>query len=128
VERCAKRLVDRVSSTAMVGDLEVNLTASVGVCVYPDFAEDVDSLLERADAAMYAAKESGRNQYQVFADAMLKESQDRMSMDTALRHALAREELFLHYQPLVSLTTGPRGWHGGAAALAPSQAGRDLHR
>jgi diguanylate cyclase (GGDEF)-like protein len=106
VERCAKRLVDRVSSTAMVGDLEVNLTASVGVCVYPDFAGDVDSLLERADAATYAAKENGRNQYQVFADAMLKESQDRMSMDTALRHALAREELFLHYQPLVSLTTG----------------------
>ena len=106
VERCAKRLVDRVSSTALVGELEVNLTASVGVCVYPDFAEDVDSLLERADAATYAAKEGGRNQYQVFADAMLKQSQDRLSMDTALRHALTREELFLHYQPLVSLTTG----------------------
>jgi diguanylate cyclase (GGDEF)-like protein/PAS domain S-box-containing protein len=106
VERCAKRLVDRVSSTALVGDMEVNLTASVGVCVYPDFAEDVDSLLERADAATYAAKGNGRNQYQVFSEAMLKESQDRLSMDTALRHALVREELFLHYQPLVSLTTG----------------------
>jgi diguanylate cyclase (GGDEF)-like protein/PAS domain S-box-containing protein len=106
VERCAKRLVDRVASTAMVGDLEVNLTASVGVCIYPDFAGDVDSLLERADAAMYAAKENGRNQYQMFADAMLKASQERLSMDTALRHALAREEMFLHYQPLVSLVTG----------------------
>ena len=106
VERCAKRLVDRVSSTAQVGDMEVNLTASVGVCVYPDFAEDVDSLLERADAATYAAKENGRNQFQVFSEAMLKESQERLSMDTALRHALVREELFLHYQPLVSLTTG----------------------
>jgi diguanylate cyclase (GGDEF)-like protein/PAS domain S-box-containing protein len=106
VQRCAKRLVDRVASTALVGDMEVNLTASVGVCVYPDFAEDVDSLLERADAATYAAKSNGRNQFQVFADAMLKESQERLSMDTALRHALVREELFLHYQPLVSLTTG----------------------
>jgi EAL domain-containing protein (putative c-di-GMP-specific phosphodiesterase class I) len=106
VERCAKRLVDRVASTAVVGDMEVNLTASVGVCVYPDFAEDVDSLLERADAATYAAKGNGRNQFQVFSDAMLKESQERLSMDTALRHALVREELFLHYQPLVSLTTG----------------------
>jgi EAL domain-containing protein (putative c-di-GMP-specific phosphodiesterase class I) len=63
-------------------------------------------MLERADAATYVAKENGRNQYQMFADAMLKESQERMSMDSALRHALAREELFLHYQPLVSLTTG----------------------
>jgi diguanylate cyclase (GGDEF)-like protein/PAS domain S-box-containing protein len=106
VERCAKRLVDRVSSTAVVGDMEVNLTASVGVCIYPDFAEDVDSLLERADAATYAAKGNGRNQFQVFSEAMLKESQERLSMDTALRHALVREELFLHYQPLVSLTTG----------------------
>jgi diguanylate cyclase (GGDEF)-like protein len=106
VERCAQRLVDRVANTAMVGDIEVNLTASVGVCIYPDFAQDVDSLLERADAAMYAAKESGRGQYQMFAEAMLKASQERMSMDTALRHALAREEMFLHYQPIVSLTTG----------------------
>jgi diguanylate cyclase (GGDEF)-like protein len=106
VERCAKRLVDRVSSTAVVGDMEVNLTASVGVCVYPDFAEDVDSLLERADAATYAAKSNGRNQFEVFSEAMLKESQERLSMDTALRHALVREELFMHYQPIVSLTTG----------------------
>jgi diguanylate cyclase (GGDEF)-like protein/PAS domain S-box-containing protein len=106
VERCAQRLVDRVANTAMVGDIEVNLTASVGVCIYPDFAQDVDSLLERADAAMYAAKENGRSQYQMFAEAMLKASQERMSMDTALRHALARDEMFLHYQPIVSLTTG----------------------
>jgi len=106
VERCAKRLVDRVASTAIVGEMEVNLSASVGVCIYPDFAGDVDSLLERADAAMYAAKENGRAQYQMFSDAMLKASQERLSMDTALRHALAREEMFLHYQPIVSLTTG----------------------
>jgi diguanylate cyclase (GGDEF)-like protein/PAS domain S-box-containing protein len=106
VERCAKRLVDRVASTAVVGDMEVNLTASVGVCIYPDFAGDVDSLLERADAAMYAAKENGRSQYQMFSDAMLKASQERLSMDTALRHALTREEMYLHYQPIVSLTTG----------------------
>jgi EAL domain-containing protein (putative c-di-GMP-specific phosphodiesterase class I) len=66
----------------------------------------VDSLLERADGATYAAKENGRNQYQLFSEAMLKESQDRLSMDTALRHALTREELYVHYQPLVSLTTG----------------------
>ncbi|MGP8259292.1 MAG: EAL domain-containing protein [Acidobacteriaceae bacterium] len=106
VERCAQRLVNLIASTAQVGDKEVNLTASVGVCVYPDFAGDVDTMLERADAATYVAKENGRNQYQMFADAMLKESQERMSMDSALRHALAREELSLHYQPLVSLTTG----------------------
>ncbi len=106
VAGCAQRLVELISSTAQVGAMEVNLTASVGVCVYPDFAGNVDNMLERADAATYVAKANGRNQYQMFADAMLKQSQERMSMDSALRHALAREELFLHYQPLVSLTTG----------------------
>jgi diguanylate cyclase (GGDEF)-like protein/PAS domain S-box-containing protein len=106
VERCAKRLVDRVSSAAMIGELEVNLTASVGVCIYPDFGSDADTLLERADAAMYSAKEKGRNQYRIFADEMLRASQERLSMDTALRHALAREEMYLHYQPIVSLSTG----------------------
>jgi diguanylate cyclase (GGDEF)-like protein/PAS domain S-box-containing protein len=128
VERCAKRLVDRVAGTAMVGELEVNLTASVGVCVYPDFAGDVDSLLERADAAMYAAKENGRNQYRMFADAMLKASQERLSMDTALRHAIAREEMFLHYQPIVSLSAGRvvgmeallRWHHPKLGVIAPS--------
>jgi diguanylate cyclase (GGDEF)-like protein/PAS domain S-box-containing protein len=106
VERCAQRLVDLIASTAQVGDMEVNLTASVGVCIYPDFAGDVDNMLERADAAMYVAKANGRNQYQMFADAMLKQSQERLSMDAALRHALVRDELFMHYQPLVSLSTG----------------------
>jgi diguanylate cyclase (GGDEF)-like protein/PAS domain S-box-containing protein len=106
VELCARRLVDRVAGTGTIGEIEMNLTASVGVCIYPDFAEDVDSLLERADAAMYAAKGQGGNRHQVFTDAMLRESQDRMSMDGALRHALAREELFLHYQPIVSLIAG----------------------
>ncbi|MGA2437541.1 MAG: EAL domain-containing protein [Acidobacteriaceae bacterium] len=106
VERCAQRLVDLIASTAQVGEMEVNLTASVGVCIYPDFAGDVDNMLERADAATYVAKANGRNQYQMFADAMLKQSQERMSMDAALRHALVREELFMHYQPLVSLATG----------------------
>ena len=63
-------------------------------------------MLERADAATYVPKANGRNQYQMFADAMLKQSQNRMSMDAALRHALVRDELFMHDQPLVSLTTG----------------------
>jgi diguanylate cyclase (GGDEF)-like protein len=128
VERCAQRLVDLISSTAHVGEMEVNLTASVGVCVYPDFAGDVDTMLERADAATYVAKANGRNKYQMFADEMLKQSQDRMSMDAALRHALVRDELFMHYQPLVSLTTGRvvgmesllRWHHPKLGLLAPS--------
>lgn len=106
VEHCAANLITRMSPEMRIEEQLVNVTLSVGVCVYPDFATDAKHLLKRADAAMYVAKESGRNQYQVFSEDMLKESVDRLSMEHSLRHALANDELSLHYQPQISLTTG----------------------
>jgi diguanylate cyclase (GGDEF)-like protein/PAS domain S-box-containing protein len=106
VEQCAAKLVSKMSPEISIDEYLVNVTASVGVCIYPDFATDAKHLLKRADAAMYAAKENGRNQYQIFSEDMLKETADRLSMEHALRHALANEELSMHYQPQISLTTG----------------------
>jgi EAL domain-containing protein (putative c-di-GMP-specific phosphodiesterase class I) len=84
----------------------VQLTASVGVCIYPDFAADAKHLLKRADSAMYAAKENGRNQHQIFSESMLQETAERLTMEHALRHALTNGELSMHYQPQISLTSG----------------------
>jgi diguanylate cyclase (GGDEF)-like protein/PAS domain S-box-containing protein len=106
VEQCAANLVTKLSPEISIDEHLVNVTASVGVCIYPDFASDAKHLLKRADSAMYAAKESGRNQHQIFSEDMLKETADRLSMEHALRHALANKELSLHYQPQISLTTG----------------------
>jgi len=106
VEQCAVNLVAKLAPEIAVEDQMVQLTASVGVCVYPDFAADAKHLLKRADSAMYAAKEGGRNQHQIFSEDMLKETANRLSMEHALRHALANGELCMHYQPQVSLTTG----------------------
>jgi diguanylate cyclase (GGDEF)-like protein/PAS domain S-box-containing protein len=106
VELCATNLVARLSPEIKIEDYLVNVTASVGVCVYPDFASDAKHLMKRADSAMYAAKERGRNQYQVFTEDMLKETADRLTMEHALRHALSNGELELHYQPQLSLSTG----------------------
>jgi diguanylate cyclase (GGDEF)-like protein/PAS domain S-box-containing protein len=106
VEQCAANLVSKLAPEISVDEYLVNVTASVGVCIYPDFATDAKHLLKRADAAMYAAKENGRNQHQIFSEDMLKETADRLSMEHGLRHALANEELSLHYQPQISLTTG----------------------
>jgi diguanylate cyclase (GGDEF)-like protein len=106
VEQCAMNLVTKLSPEIQVDEQLINVTASVGVCVYPDFASDAKHLLKRADSAMYVAKESGRNQHQIFSEDMLKETADRLFMEHALRHALANGELRLHYQPQVSLTTG----------------------
>jgi len=106
VELCALNLIARMSPEIQIDEQLVNVTLSIGVCIYPDFALDAKHLLKRADSAMYAAKESGRNQYQIFSESMLKETADRLSMEHALRHALANSELNLHYQPQISLTTG----------------------
>ena len=106
VENCALNLLTRMSPEIQIEGQLVNVTVSVGVCIYPDFAPDAKHLLKRADSAMYVAKESGRNQYQIFSEDMLKETADRLSMEHGLRHALANGELCLHYQPQVSLTTG----------------------
>jgi diguanylate cyclase (GGDEF)-like protein/PAS domain S-box-containing protein len=106
VEHCALNLLAKMSPEFQIDEQLLNVTTSVGVCIYPDFASDAKHLLKRADSAMYVAKESGRNQYQIFSEDMLKETADRLSMEHALRHALTNNELCLHYQPQVSLTTG----------------------
>jgi diguanylate cyclase (GGDEF)-like protein/PAS domain S-box-containing protein len=106
VEQCAANLVLKLAPEISVDEHLVNVTASVGVCIYPDFASDAKHLLKRADAAMYVAKENGRNQHQIFSEDMLKETADRLSMEHALRHALANGELSLHYQPQISLASG----------------------
>lgn len=106
VEQCAANLVQKLAPEIPVDDHLVKVTASVGVCIYPDFAADVKHLFKRADAAMYVAKDGGRNQYQLFSEDMLKETADRLMMEHALRHAVANGEMELHYQPQVSLATG----------------------
>ncbi|WP_263365044.1 sensor domain-containing protein [Edaphobacter bradus] len=106
VEQCAANLVAKLAPEIEVESHLVNVTASVGVCIYPDFAPDAKHLLKRADSAMYAAKENGRNQHQIFSEDMLKVTADRLSMEHGLRHALANGELHLRYQPQVSLSTG----------------------
>lgn len=105
-EQCAMNLVRRIAPAVAIDEHEVHVTASIGVCIYPDYAIDSIHLLKHANVAMYAAKDAGRNQYQIFNEGMLKETADRLSMEHALRHALANGELSLAYQPQVSLATG----------------------
>lgn len=129
VEQCAANLVAKLAPEMSVDEHLMHVTASVGVCIYPDFAADAKHLLKRADSAMYAAKDSGRNQHQIFSEDMLKESLDRLSMEHALRHALANGELCMYYQPQISLTTGTvtgmeallRWTHPKLGNIAPSQ-------
>ena len=101
----AENLREALSAPFDLAGTEVYCSGSVGISLYPVDAADAESLLKHADAAMYRAKESGRDGHQVYSrdggDAMA-----RLSMAGRLRRAAARDEFVLHYQPLVDLSTG----------------------
>ena len=81
-------------------------SVSIGVAVYPQDGEDFDTLLKRADMAMYQAKEAGRNTYRFFDEQMNIEAVDNLSMRNGLRRAIERGEFVLHYQPQIDLAGG----------------------
>ncbi|HEV2619891.1 MAG TPA: diguanylate cyclase, partial [Acidobacteriaceae bacterium] len=105
-ERCAEAILQKVSTPTMLGNREVNVTVSVGLCIFPDCAADADSLLKNADAALYEAKEGGRNSFHVFNQNMITATADKLEFEHDLRHALINGELSLHYQPQVSCVSG----------------------
>ena len=106
IEFCAELFLKAISAPYHVQDHTINVTASVGICLYPDFAIETEQMLRRSEAAMYAAKEAGRNRSVLFAPAMLEDASSRLSMEGALRQALQNDELFLEYQPQVELPSG----------------------
>lgn len=90
-----------------LGNREVNLTASIGVSVFPQDGDDYDTLLRNADAAMYRAKQAGRNTFRFYSAGMNEEALRRLELESKLRQAVARDELLLHFQPLFSMTGKP---------------------
>ena len=88
------------------GHPDLTVTASLGVAVYPDDGSDFDTLLRKADTAMYHAKEAGRNRCSFFDRQMNADADKRLALRNELRHALERDEFILHYQPQVDLTSG----------------------
>jgi len=89
-----------------VEDRVLNITASIGISLYPDDGDGSDTLIKNADTAMYRAKEVGRNNYQFFTQEMNDRVFERLSMENNLRRAIEREEFVLHYQPQVDIKTG----------------------
>jgi EAL domain-containing protein (putative c-di-GMP-specific phosphodiesterase class I) len=81
------------------------MSTSIGISIFPDDGTDADTLIKKADMAMYQAKEEGRNRYHLFTSVMNSRANERMALENGLRMALEREELVLYYQPRVSLET-----------------------
>ncbi len=105
-EITARRIVDYFRLPFSILEREIFITASLGIAIYPLDEEESNNLLAKADAAMYEAKQSGRNAFRTYAPGLAMGLMDHLSLESDLRHAVARNELVLHYQPQVSVASG----------------------
>ena len=102
----ATKLINAISDLYVIDGNEIKITTSIGISIFPEDGCDGNCLIKYADAAMYHAKKSGRNNYQFFTHEMNQLALERMSIERKLRHALERQEFCLHYQPQVDLRSG----------------------
>jgi len=105
VENVAKKILSAAMKPIMIGGEECRVTASIGISVYPDDGQDEQSLMKYADIAMYYAKEEGKNNYQFYTKNIKSHSNERMLIETNLRRALDRNELYLDYQARLDFKT-----------------------
>ncbi len=111
----AQRILSILARPFTIEGRALGLTASIGVAVYPGDGRDFAELLRNADAAMFHAKETGRNGFRFFSPELHARASARLGVENDLRGALARGELALHYQPVVR--TGARAAIVGAEVL-----------
>lgn len=104
--RLAQKILDTLDQPIALASGNVRVSASVGLCLFPQDGDNADDLLRNADAAMYRAKSQGRNNYQFYTETMTRDIIERVNIENELRHAICRNELSLHYQPQIDLTSG----------------------
>lgn len=106
VSRVADKIQQCMGEHIILGEHKLMTSFSIGVALYPDDGQDFDSLLQKADTAMYHAKEAGRNAHRFFTEQMNLQVVEHMTLQTQLRKALDNKEFVLYYQPQVDLHEG----------------------
>jgi len=125
----AQQLFEVMSQPFEIGQEEITVTASIGISLFPHDGHDADMLLTNADAAMYRAKDQGRNTYELYSPAMTAHASARLSLERELRRALEQQEFRLHYHPIIDLRSGDligaeallRWEHSELGALGPDE-------
>ncbi len=118
IQRLSGRIsevLDVVAKPIRIQNEDIQLSASIGVCVYPDQIDDPDKLIDFADIAMYKAKSQGKNQFCFFSDEMDIEAHKRKHVEQKLRFAIQKEELQVYFQPIVKVQSGDI--HGAEALI-----------
>ena len=106
ISRLGDRLVEGLCQDYPFADEAARVSASVGIALFPQDGMTVEELMKKADNAMYAAKAAGRNCWRFFDPAMLRDAQEKLLLTNSLRHALAKNEFRVAYQPQVDLKNG----------------------
>jgi diguanylate cyclase (GGDEF)-like protein/PAS domain S-box-containing protein len=102
----ANKMLASIGEPLMLHGCTLDMTCSIGIGIFPADGDDAATLLKHADAAMYLAKERGKNNVQFYTAELADLAARQFVLESELRLALARDELFLHYQPKIDLATG----------------------
>ncbi len=121
----AEHVLDAMLRPFQIGELDLSISASIGISLYPQHGSDVDALLHAADLAMYHAKETGRGSYHVYTPDLITRTNTSSSIEARLKDGLTNSRFVLLYQPVIDVDTGKLI---GAEALLrlPASEGDDL--
>ena len=102
----AEKIIYALQVEFVIDDREIFIGASIGISIFPQDGKDVDSLIKASDIAMYQVKNRGKNNLCFYSEELSKNALERFTLESELRHALARKQFSVHYQPQISLLTG----------------------
>ncbi len=102
----AQKILDVMNPDFELEGHTLHVSGSLGIAVYPNDGDDAETLLKNADAALYRAKDSGRNGYHLYTSALNSESSEWLALESHLHRALERQEFVIYYQPQVNVITG----------------------
>jgi diguanylate cyclase (GGDEF)-like protein/PAS domain S-box-containing protein len=105
-ERVARKILEEVRRPFVIEGHDIHVSGSLGLALHPEDGENAETLLKNADAAMYHAKELGRNSFRLFSAELAARRAERLQLEVALRRALKGNELELHFQPIIDTLTG----------------------
>ncbi|MER2170378.1 MAG: EAL domain-containing protein [Psychrobacillus psychrodurans] len=101
----AIEIIKLLSRPFLINNLEIYLTASIGISFFPQDGQEIDKLIHKSDKAMYFAKHNGRNQYAFYFEELKRGSKSQLLLEAELRKAIQAKDFVLHYQPKVCLET-----------------------
>ncbi|MDD5578552.1 MAG: EAL domain-containing protein [Methylobacter sp.] len=102
----AQKLIDAFEAPFSIKQQRLQVSASIGISLFPKDGRDTETLIKNADAAMYRAKKESRNNFQYYNPELTTDAFEKIGFDNALRQSIVRNELVLYYQPRISLKTG----------------------